>query len=331
MPTGPTAPLTDSAPDAAHERPRRVLVTGARGFVGRACVELLGRRGWEVHATSTRETPENASASDAEIHWWQADLLDHRASRALLDRVRPTHLLHLAWVADRRTIYTSMDNYRWVAASLELVRAFAEAGGQRVVAIGSGAEYDWSAGQCTENQTPLRPTSTYGLCKRTLSELFVDLVSREDQALTGAWARLFFLYGPHEHPKRLIAWVITQLLAGEVAPCSHGRQQRDFLFVLDAADALVTLLDSQVGGTINIASGEAVALGDLIHQVADRLGGRERVALGAIPVPADDPPLVVADVRRLRDELGWRPRWTHAEALAHTIDWWRQQTRAEAD
>jgi nucleoside-diphosphate-sugar epimerase len=145
-----------------------------------------------------------------------------------------------------------LDNYRWVAASLGLLRAFADAGGTRVVAIGTGAEYDWSAGVCSggvcsagvcsESTTPLRPTSTYGLCKRALSELFVDFTSRDDVALTGAWARLFFLYGPHEHPKRLIAWVITQLLAGEVAPCSHGRQQRDYLCVLDAANALVSLL-----------------------------------------------------------------------------------------
>jgi nucleoside-diphosphate-sugar epimerase len=66
----------------------------------------------------------------------------------------------------------------------------------------------------------------------------------------------------------------------------------------------------------------------LIHRIADRLGGRQRVALGAIPVADDDPPLVVADIARLRDELGWRPQWSHDAALDHTIAWWRKQQRA---
>ncbi len=331
MTPGTRTPSNASAQDAAGEGKRRVLVTGARGFVGQPCLDLLKQRGWEIHGVSSHDVSSEPTAPDDGIRWWQADLLDPRASRKLVEQVQPSHLLHLAWITDRHTIYKSTDNFRWVAASLALMRAFAESGGERLVATGSCMEYDWSGGICTELETPLRPTNTYGLCKRAMSEMFVDFVSRDDQALTGAWARLFFLYGPREYSTRLIAWVITQLLSGQVAPCSHGRQRRDFLFVRDAADALVTLLDSQVSGAINVASGNAVAVGDLIHQVADLLDGRDRIDLGAIPVPADDPPLVAADIRRLRDELGWKPRWSHAEALEQTIDWWRKQPRPEAD
>ncbi len=297
-------------------------MTGAGGFVGRPCLELLTQRGWEVHAVTSRQAPANLDG----VRWRQADLLDASAVQALVRDVRPSHLLHLAWYLDPKgDLYRSPENFRWVSASLELLRAFADSGGARAVFVGSGAEYSWSEGLCREATTPLRPATTYGLCKRALSELFDDF-SRLHSSLSGAWARLFFLYGPHEKPGRLIASVIGSLLRGEPARCSHGRQRRDYLFTLDAAEALVELLASEVDGAINVASGEPTRLADLIQRTAARLGREDLVQLGAIPVPEDDPPLVVADVRRLRQELGWRPSWDTDKALDHTIDWWRRQT-----
>ncbi len=307
-------------PESSSGEGSRVLLTGARGFVGRPCLELLVERGWEVHALTSREAPESGDG----IRWWRADLLDADQMRALVQGLRPSHLLHLAWHLDPPgDLYRSLENFRWVSAGLELLRAFAEAGGQRAVFAGSCAEYDWSHGVCREATTPLRPSSTYGLCKRALSELFSDFIELHGPDLTGAWARLFFLYGPHEKPQRLIASVIRSLLRGEPARCSHGRQLRDYLFTLDAAAALVEVLDSNLSGAINVASGEPTRLSDLIRRTASRLGREDLVELGAVAVPEDDPPLVVADVRRLRRELGWRPSWEVDAALGHTIDWWR--------
>ncbi len=306
-----------------------MLLTGASGFVGRPCMELLVERGWEVYATSAPEVPAADSPGGvpghgAGVHWRQADLLDAARVRALIDDVRPSHLLHLAWYGGG-DIYRSPENFRWVSAGLELLRAFADAGGRRAVFAGSSAEYDWSEGLCSEATTPLEPASTYGLCKRALSELFDGFHAARGPGLTGAWARLFFLYGPHEKPQRLIASVIRSLLRGEPARCSHGRQLRDYLFTLDAAGALVALLDSDLEGAVNVASGEATRLADLIRQTAGKLGREDLVELGAVPVPEDDPPLVVADVTRLREELGWRPSWDVDAALDHTIDWWRAE------
>ncbi len=298
-----------------------MLLTGAAGFVGRPCLDRLVERGWEVHAATSRQAPPSHSG----VRWRRADLLEAGEIRTLVRDVRPSHLLHLAWYLDPQgDLYRSPENFRWVAAGLELLRSFADAGGRRAVFVGSCAEYDWSEGLCHEATTPLRPATTYGLCKRALSELFNDFMALYPD-LSGAWARLFFLYGPHEKPERLIASVIGSLLRGEPARCSHGRQLRDYLFTLDAADALVELLDSEVDGAINVASGEATRIVDLIQRTAARLGREDLVELSAIPVPADDPPRVVADVDRLREELGWRPRWDVDASLDHTIDWWRRR------
>src|SRR5262245_54511607 len=73
-----------------------------------------------------------------------------------------------------------------------------------------------------------------------------------------AWARLFFLFGPHEPPGRLVSELAAGLVAGRVTSTSEGRQERDFLHVADAGNALAQLLDGTVTGAVNVASGECV-------------------------------------------------------------------------
>jgi nucleoside-diphosphate-sugar epimerase len=141
-----------------------------------------------------------------------------------------------------------------------------------------------------------------------------------------AWGRLFSVYGPHEHPKRLVPSVTQSLLAGEPALCSHGTQIRDYLFAEDAADALLTLLESDVSGPINLASGQPVALRDIITRIGALLGRPDLIRLGAIPAAPSDKPFVVADTTRTVSALGWRPRHTLESGLLQTIAWWRRQT-----
>jgi nucleoside-diphosphate-sugar epimerase len=147
--------------------------------------------------------------------------------------------------------------------------------------------------------------------------------------LTSAWGRIFFLYGPHEHPDRLVASVIRSLLAGQPARTSHGRQVRDYLYAADVADAFVTLLDSGVTGPINIASGQAVALRDIVNRVGQLMGRPDLIELGAIPTAPTDTPLVVGDTARLCSALRWSPSWDLDRGLAATIERWRQAQHAE--
>jgi nucleoside-diphosphate-sugar epimerase len=141
--------------------------------------------------------------------------------------------------------------------------------------------------------------------------------------VSAAWGRLFFLYGQHEYAERLVASVIRALLQEQPALCSHGRQIRDFLYVQDAADALVALLDSNVEGAINIASGIPVSVADVVEQLAELMQHPELVRLGALPETGDDPHLLVADTTRVRNVLGWSPRYQLSDGLSQTIRWWK--------
>ncbi len=296
---------------------KRVLLTGATGFIGRHAIPLLLERGYDVHAVSSGVAPGSGSG----VRWHQANLLDPGQAATLIAEVQPTQLLHFAWYAEPGKYWGSLENFRWVQASLGLLREFYDQGGQRVVMAGTCAEYDWRYGYCSEEVTPLTPATLYGTCKHSLQSM-LDFFSQKT-GLSSAWGRIFFLYGPHEHPNRLVSSVICSLLEGRSARCSHGNQIRDFLHVEDVAGAFVALLESDVTGPVNIASGQPIALKDVIYRIADRLTRREMVQLGAISTPNNEPPLLVADVGRLLKEVCWQPKYDLEAGLKQTIEWWQ--------
>jgi nucleoside-diphosphate-sugar epimerase len=294
-----------------------VLLTGASGFIGRQCLRALVTRGYDVCPVSSRPR-----SSDG-VEWHQADLLDFDQVSRLAASVKATHLLHMAWVATPGVYWTSLENARWLAASVHLLHRFQDNGGQRAVMAGTCAEYDCSEGVCSEGTTPLLPGTLYGSCKHAMQ---LTLRAFAQQArLSAAWGRIFFTFGPGEYPARLVPSVIGRLLLRRSAPCSHGTQVRDFLFVEDVANAFVALLASDVSGPVNIASGTAVTVRDLVLQIARRLDAEDLLRWGARPVSAGEPPSIVADVARLRTAVGWAPRYDLATGLDVTIDWWRTQ------
>ena len=299
------------------------MVTGATGFIGRHALAPLVARGFEVHAVSSRANPVSSPNLDVRQH--VCDLLDVAAVERLVQAVAPSHLLHLAWCTEPGRYWTSPDNLRWLQSSLALVAAFRQAGGARVVVASSCAEYDWRYGFLAERQTPVAPKTLYGACKQALTSTLEHY--GQQVGLSVAAGRVFFMYGPHEHPSRLVSSVVRALLDGREAPCSLGTQQRDFQHVQDTAGAFVALLDSDVVGPVNIGSGRAPAVRDIVLALADRLQGHALVRFGALPMAADDPPLIVADTRRLAGEVGWTDRFDLASGLDDTIAWWRAQPR----
>lgn len=299
----------------------RVLVTGATGFIGRGTLEPLVTSGMEVHAVSSHGAPADAPAG---VHWHVADLLAPGAE-AKLAALQATHLLHLAWYAEPGRFWRSPDNMDWVSASLRVIRAFAEAGGRRLVVAGTCAEYEWGDDTvCVENRTRTRPATLYGAAKhglRTVAAAYADEVG-----LSMAWGRVFFVFGPHEHPARLAGSVAAALVTGREALCSHGDQVRDFLYAPELAAAFVALLTSEVTGPVNMGSGEPLRVRDLIEALARAAGRPDLVRLGARPSP-NEPARLTADVTRLRDEVGWTRSISLDEAAARTVAWWREQLR----
>jgi nucleoside-diphosphate-sugar epimerase len=286
----------------------RVLVTGARGFVGSHALRALVAAGFEVHAVSRGASGDAHSA----VQCHRGDLLVPGFPAAVVRAVRPTHLLHLAWETTHGTYWSSPANVQWTEASLALARAFFANGGRRMVGVGTCAEYDWSDGVCDEETTTIRPATLYGQAKAALADAL-----RSHDGFT--WARLFFVYGSGEAPQRLVPSVASALLRGEVARCTAGEQRRDFIHVADCASALVRLLEAEKDGAFNVATGTAVPVKDVVRTIAAALHAEDRVAFGALPDREDEAPLVVGVADRLK-ALGWSPAYDLRTGIEEALE-----------
>jgi nucleoside-diphosphate-sugar epimerase len=299
---------------------KRVVVTGASGFVGRHTFPELFDRGYEVHAVGRGHRPEGLPT---ELVYHSCDLFDYSATRELLRHIRASHLLHLAWYTTPGLFWESLENLRWVAATLQLYLAFAAGGGERAVMAGSCAEYQWQGeADLDEFRTPLNPRTLYGQSKHAVHLLLENASVQTNVSL--AWGRIFFLYGPHEAPGRLISGTVAALISGVEAQCSEGTQQRDYMHVADAARAFVSVLDSDYRGPVNIASGTCVPVRTVVSILASLMGREHLLALGAKP-RTDDVLRLAAAVDILSSRIGFSPTYDLKRGLAQTIAWWQSQ------
>lgn len=298
---------------------KSVVLTGASGFIGRNCIPHLLAKGYEVHCVSTR--PQQSMQKN--VHWHEVNLLESSQVQSLISSVKPEYLLHLAWYVEPGKVINDPSNMLWVEKSLELLRAFHEHGGKRVTVSGSCYEYDWNHGYCSEKHTPTTSDTFYGISKNCYNQLLSQFC--KVTGLSGAWGRLFFLYGPYENKSRLVSSVILSLLANEPAKSSHGRQIRDYMHASDVAAGLVMLLDSELQGDYNLSTGDPVTLRDILLTIGDIMGKSDLLDIGAIPARANDTPLVVGDPRKFQELSGWKPGYDLREGLSHTIEWWKNE------
>src|SRR3989339_508885 len=254
---------------------KKILVTGANGFLGRHVIPLLLKHNYHVYAVDNNITM--GSEKKENLSWHECNLFDPEDKKSLFSKIKPTHLLHLAWYTVPKKYWTAPENVLWVKASIELFFNFLENGGRRAVFAGTCAEYNWDYELLSENK------------------------------------------------KRLIPEVINSLLKGKEVNCSHGRQVRDFLHVEDVADAFVTLVESNLRGSVNIASGQPATLKQIIYKIAEKLDRKDLIRLNAVPSSKSEPLRLIADNKRLKNELKWKPKYNLDSGLEKTIKWWKKE------
>lgn len=301
---------------------RRVLVTGAAGFLGSHLVSRLIEAGAEVCAL---DQPNARGWSRVERETLAATLrTDVRTlAEPMHDRLLGDidAIFHLAAVGvvgetgDVRELATG--NIDGTLAGLLAAQRL----GSRFLYCGSCFEYGAGA-RWTEQALPA-PTTEYGAAKAggwLLANAFARRTGVEVISL-----RPFTMYGPMEPPSRLVPSVVRHALAGRPIDLTPGQQTRDFVYVQDVADAFVVAAttDAAVGGTFNICTGTAVSVRDVVLKVLEYTESSAEARFGALAYRPSELPVLSGDPTHAAQVLGWRARVSLDDGLARTVAWFR--------
>ena len=330
---------TESADAMATERdgsaPEVTVITGGTGFLGRHLVAAVAgsldglapstsskRR--EVHVLSSQGAPHFEGVNADAITTHQVDLNDAGAVTAVMNKIKPAELFHLAWFnGESASRYSDPVNHDWVAIAEHLVQSFAEAGGRRAIIAGSCIEYGPEGGVLVEDG-PVDPDTVYGRCKLDAG-LRSMAVAEDFPGLHVAVARIFFVLGRFEDPNRLVPHIIRQLLNNEPAELSAGTQRRDYMHAWDVALGLIAVADSTIEGHVNIGMGAPVQVKELSESIGESVGRPDLLWFGARPGGADTAEEITADITLITSETNWKPTLDLDAASADVVKWWTKQ------
>ena len=270
---------------------RKILLTGASGFVGRQIARGLVESGHRpllaLRPGSFERTRLDAGVADTietrdifaeSVDWWTA----------ALDGVDT--IIHAAWYVEPGKYLDSPENTRCVEGSLRLAEAAALSGVAHFIGIGTCFEYRLPNDRITVD-AEVGPVTLYAAAKLSLLHMLEKRFAGTSTALT--WARLFYLFGEGEHPARLFPMLHRKLATGERVELTSGDKLRDFLDVAEAGAMIAALAETGQRGIANVCSGKAVTIREIAEGIADRYGRRDLLTFGTATVHPRDPMAVV--------------------------------------
>ena len=304
---------------------RRVLVTGASGFIGSHLVERLVRDGADVHVLlRAGSSSRRLDGVRDRVREWEGDITDSDALRNAIAGAQPDVVFHLAgdtgvrrvsegWPGVDRSVRVNLiGTLALLRAALEAkhpVSAFVRAGGLEEYGDGP-VPYDE-----TQREQPISPYSA----SQVAATHYCEMMQRgtETSIVT---VRPALVYGPGQSEDFLIPSLILSCLRDQDFEMTGGAQQRDLLYIDDAIDAFVRAAERKVRGVVNVGHGVQHAIRDVAEQIVRMTGTRAKLRVGARAARARDLEQLVTRVERAKELLDWTPRVELAEGLKRTVE-----------
>ncbi|AQR66290.1 protein CapI [Aquaspirillum sp. LM1] len=316
----------------------KVLVTGAAGFIGRACAQALLRAGHQVVAVDNLNDYYPVSLKHARLatlknqpdfQFYPQDVADWPALDALFAQNRPDAVIHLAAQAGVR--YSIENPHTYAQSNLigmtNILEACRHYPVQHLVYASSSSVYGKNAKvPFSEDDRTDHPVSFYAASKKA-NEVMAASYSHLYQ-LPATGLRFFTVYGPWGRPD-MAPWLFTEaILQGKpIKVFNHGRLQRDFTYIDDIVEGILRVLALPPQGELphalyNIGNHQPVELMQFIATIEQALGREaEKIYL---PMQDGDVPVTYADTRRLREAVGFSPDTALADGMRRFVEWYRE-------
>jgi UDP-glucose 4-epimerase len=305
---------------------KKVLLTGATGFVGANLCRRLLQEGHEVHCLVRQGyTAWRLAEIRGEIRLHSVDLNDAEMLEGMVAGLKPEWIFHLAtygaysWQTDVQKIVQT--NF---LATVNLVEACLKTGFEIFINTGSSSEYGYKDHAPLESEG-IDPNSYYAVTKASATHYCRYSAARHGAGIPTL--RLYSVYGPYEEPGRLIPQMILHGLHDKLPPLVNPQIARDYIDVRDVADAYLRLaaLGSQAGGEIyNLGTGVQTSLADVAALSRRVFGLSVEPQWGSMPARDWDTSVWKADIGKISARLGWQPTFDFETGFYRTVDWFRE-------
>lgn len=302
---------------------KRVLITGASGFIGANLARRLLADGHELHLLMRPGfQPWRVEGIRADVYIHQVDLLNQDSLDRTVAEIRPEWIFHLAahgaysWQDDLPQILNTN-----LHATIHLVQACLKTGFDAFIHAGSSSEYGLKDHAPLESEG-LEPNSHYAVAKAAATQ-FCQFVARRDNAPITT-LRLYSAYGPYEDPRRLVPTLVMRGLEEKFPPLVAPDTARDYVYVGDMVDAFVLAATHarEIPGMIyNIGSGVQTPLSEVVDTVRRVLEIADTPVWGSMPQRRWDTSVWVSDPTLAASQLKWRATVSFEEGIRRTLRW----------
>jgi len=289
----------------------KIFVTGGTGFIGRPIVDKLIAQGHIVGVLSRTMS----KAKNQKIKIINGDLANISLWKNKLKRFKPDAAIHLAWEGlPDHSVRISRKNLEF---GLNLTELLAEIGCKRMVAIGSCWEYGLHTGKIDE-EAEIKPFDPFTAAKHSFHWLGKEIAKEGNMEFI--WARLFYVYGPGQHPKSLVPHLIESAKLKKLPEIRNPDAENDFVFVNDAAEAMVRLVVNPLKRDVyNVGSGKLIHIADIIKQVSNKLNIQTNFKK-AEKNYRDTAKSFYSDISKMKKDHKWKPETSISKGVEQTIN-----------
>jgi NAD dependent epimerase/dehydratase len=314
---------------------KRVIVTGADGFIGSHLVEGLLDKGCQIRAFVYYNSFNSWGWLDGlpkeklnQIDVFAGDIRDPNGVRKAMQGM--DMVFHLAALIAIPFSYHSPDSYvdTNIKGALNVLQAARDAGCERVLITSTSEVYGTAKYVPIDESHPFQGQSPYSATKIGADRLAESFYRSFNTPVT--IVRPFNTYGPRQSARAVIPTIITQLLAGSTEiRLGSIHPTRDFNYVKDTVSGFISIAETQatVGEEINIASQQEISIGQLASEIIDQINPRARIVSEDIrkrPEKSEVERLLGSN-EKIRRLTGWQPEYTLKQGIRETIEWFRDE------